>query len=60
VGGGCCETNQEKQHFRNFVENYRFLNSSCNLYMSHTLELLKNTFYLKKDTKDGFEEKCLK
>jgi hypothetical protein len=40
-------------------ENDRFFTASCDPYMGHTLRLFY-TFYHNIDTKDGFEEKCLK
>jgi hypothetical protein len=56
--GGRCGTNRPTEEMGiatllEFGENDRFLTASCGPYMSHTLKLLY-TFYLKRDTKDGF------
>jgi hypothetical protein len=67
VGGGWghCGTNWttevvEIATLYEFDENTRFFITSCDPYMDHILRLFIYTFHHKKDTKDGFQEKCLK
>ncbi len=43
-----------------FDENDRLITTSCDPYMGHILVLFFYLFPHKKDTKDGFQEKCLK
>ncbi len=38
----------------------KFFNTSCDPYMSHTLNFFSSTFYLQKDMKDSLHKKCLK
>jgi hypothetical protein len=62
--GGCCGTNWptevvEMTTVCGFDENDRFFTTFCEPYMGHTFRLFY-TFHPKKDTKNVFEEKCLK